>query len=86
MELFGDILQVQNSSSEPVTVGELTATAQAQAVTVRTPFGGLVWNRPTAVLVERDGETESVPIVDVTRITQIVFIVVGLILLAKAIK
>jgi hypothetical protein len=28
----------------------------------------LVWNRPTAVLAEQDGQTRRIPIVDVTRI------------------
>jgi hypothetical protein len=32
----------------------------------------MVWNRPAAVLVERDDLTQRIPIVDVTRVMQIV--------------
>jgi hypothetical protein len=38
---------------------------------VRLPKGGFVWNRPTAVLVEQDGQARRIPIVDVTRILQV---------------
>jgi hypothetical protein len=31
-----------------------------------------VWNRPVAVLVDRDGQERRVPIVDVTRVAQLV--------------
>jgi hypothetical protein len=34
-------------------------------------MGGFVWNRPTAVLVERDGQAHRIRIVDVTRILQV---------------
>ena len=52
-------------------VGDTRITPQAQAFSLRLPFGGFVWNRPTAVLVERDDLTQRVPIVDVTRVAQI---------------
>jgi hypothetical protein len=63
-------------------------TPQSQALTVRWPRGGWVWNRPTAVLVERGGEErKSIPIVDVTRAAQLglyglglVFAIVGFVL------
>jgi hypothetical protein len=38
---------------------------------LRFPFGGVVWNRPTAVIVERNGRTERVRIVDLTRVIQV---------------
>ncbi len=53
-------------------MGDTRVTPQAQAFSVRFPFGGFVWNRPTAVLVERDDLTQRIPIVDVTRVAQIV--------------
>jgi hypothetical protein len=37
---------------------------------------GVIWNRPTAVLVERDGEVEEHPITDDTRLAQL-FLLVG---------
>jgi hypothetical protein len=50
-----------------VTVHDVTVTPSRELV-VRWPKSGLVWNRPTAVLVEQDGQTRRIPIVDVTRI------------------
>ncbi len=69
------IFQWQMINGKPITVGDATATPQAQALSVRFPFGGFVWNRPAAVLVERDGRTERIPIVDITRL--IVWILAG---------
>jgi len=56
-----------------VTVGGRTIVPEAQAVALNTPFGGFVWNRPTAVLVEQDGVAERVPILDVTRYALVAF-------------
>jgi hypothetical protein len=66
-----DIVEWRTASGKPVTVGDVTLTPQSQALTVRWPWGGLVWNRPVAVLVERQGITERIPIVDVTRVVQL---------------
>ena len=66
-----DIFQWQTISGDPTTVGDVTVTPQSQALTIRWPYGGVVWNRPTAVLVERDEQTERIPIVDVTRTAQL---------------
>jgi hypothetical protein len=51
-------------------VGGVRITPRARVITLRTPFGGLVWNQPGAVLVERDGEITRKSILDVTRLTQ----------------
>jgi hypothetical protein len=69
-----DHVQYQLESGSPTTVGQTTLTPQSQVLTVRWPNGGWVWNRPVAVLVEQDGETERLPIVDVTRYAQLAFI------------
>ena len=61
----------KNSSGQPLTAGEYTLTPQAQALVVRLPRLGWVWNRPVAVVVERGGETQRLPVVDVTRIVQL---------------
>jgi hypothetical protein len=71
MKKLTDIIEWQTASGNPVTVGDVTLTPQSQALTVRWPSGGLVWNRPVAVLVEREGGTERIPIVDVTRVVQL---------------
>ncbi len=57
----------QTALSEPVTAGETTITPQAGAWAVRLPFGGFVWNRPAGARVERPGQSERIPVVDVTR-------------------
>jgi hypothetical protein len=60
--------QVKTINGESVTAGETTVTPQAQAVSLQLPFWGFVWNRPTAVLVEENGRTERIPIIDMTRL------------------
>jgi hypothetical protein len=49
----------------------MTVTPQSQVLIIRLPFGGLVWHRPTAILVERGGQTSRIPIVDATRVIQL---------------
>jgi hypothetical protein len=80
----------QTMSGETVTVDGITVTPESQALTVRWPHGGWVWNRPVAVSVERREETKRIPIVDVTRAAQLglyglalVFAILGLILLTS---
>jgi hypothetical protein len=71
---------------ETVTVDDVAVTPQSQALTVRWPRGGWVWNRPVAVLVERGEEEKRIPIVNVTRMAQLglfglslVFAILGLV-------
>lgn len=66
-----DVFQVQTVSGQPVTVESVTVTPQSQALIVRLPIGGFVWNRPTAILVERDETAKRFPIIDITRILQL---------------
>jgi len=73
-----DITWAQEASAEPVTVGDVTVTPRARALVVRLPQAGFVWNRPTAVTVERAGEVRRVPVVDVTRILQLGLLGLGL--------
>jgi hypothetical protein len=77
----------ETMSGETVTVGDVAVTPQSQALTVRWPNGGWVWNRPVAVLVKRGEEEERIPIVDVTRVAQLglfglslVFAVLGMVM------
>jgi hypothetical protein len=66
-----DMLRAREVSAAPVTVDGVTVTPRSRALVVRLPKGGLVWHRPTAVLVERDGQARRLPIVDLTRILQV---------------
>jgi hypothetical protein len=61
----------QEASGAPVTLGDITVTPQPRALVVRLPQGGLVWNRPTALTVERAEAKWRVPVVDVTRLLQL---------------
>lgn len=77
--------KMETMSGETVTIDDVIVTPQSQALTVRWPQGGWVWNRPAAVLVEQGEEEERIPIVDVTRVAQLglfglslVFVVLGL--------
>jgi hypothetical protein len=66
MNVFG----AREASAEPVTVHDVTVTPRSQALVARLPKGELVLHRPTAVLVEQDGQARRIPIVDLTRILQ----------------
>lgn len=78
------------TSGDTVTRGDVAVTPQSQALIVRWTRGGWVWNRPVAVLVERDGRRRRVPIVDVTRVVQlglygfsVVFILMGFYMMVR---
>lgn len=72
------------TTGQPVVIGGQTIIPEAQVVALNTPFGGLVWNRPTAVLVEKDGVTERVPILDVTRYALLALWGLGFVVMALA--
>jgi hypothetical protein len=65
---FTDVFQWATVSGDPTTIGDVTITPQSQALTIRTPLGGFVWNRPVAILVERMHGAERIPIPDVSRL------------------
>jgi hypothetical protein len=73
-------------------VGDVTVTPQSQALAVRWPFGGFVWNRPVAILVERGGprSVERMHVVDVTRMVQLGLLgfslVFSIAILAKSVR
>ncbi len=79
MAKFKELIQWQTTSGQLVAAGNVTVTPQSWSLTIRCPFGGLVWNRPVAVLVRRGEETERIPIVDITRSVQLGLLGLGLI-------
>ncbi len=70
----------QRSTGAPIVAGGQTVTPEAQVLSVRWPGGGFVWNRPVALIVEKDGRTRRLSVIDLTRIVQI-----GLLSLAVAV-
>jgi hypothetical protein len=78
MQRLKDMIHWQTTSGERFTIGGVSITPQAQALVLRGPFGGWVWNRPVAIVVEQGQQTKRMPIVDVTRRVQIGFMGLGL--------
>lgn len=58
--------------------GDALITPVAQALIVRTPVGGFVWNRPLAVRIERRGRVEQRRLLDVTRLAQAALLASGI--------
>lgn len=56
---------------EPIVAGDLRVIPQSRVLEIRWSGGGVVWNRPVAVAVERNGQTWRMPIVDATRVAQL---------------
>lgn len=70
----GKIVRWETTSLPVDTGGRREVSLQSQSLTICSPvtpgrdFGGWVWTRPVAVLVTQDGQTERIPIHNVTRI------------------
>ncbi len=70
------------SGGEPVRVGEMHIYPIARSYIVNLPAvkGGIVWNRPLAVIVEDSrGKRQIIPVHDQTRRLQVAFLAAGLI-------
>lgn len=74
MARIQDFVRWVTLPGKPVIANHVTVTPLAQSLTVRWPHGGFVWNHPVALLVERDGRTQWIPIQDLTRIIQIILL------------
>jgi len=57
--------------AEPIMVGDRQLRLASQALKVRWPNGGFVWQRPASVSVERQGISEEIGVIDVTRQAQL---------------
>ena len=62
-------------------IGRTDVSLESRSWRARLPFGGLVWNRPAAVIVRQDGVERRLPIVDVTRRRQVALLAAGLLCL-----
>lgn len=75
------LFEFETHAGEPYTAGNLRITPFARSLTLRLPGfpGGLIWNRPTAVLVQdADGSEAVLPIHDITRRQQFTLLGIGL--------
>lgn len=64
---LSSIVQWRTQTAVPRQIGHTTLTLHSRLLAIRLPWGGLVWQRPTGVLAERDGRETFHPIQDITR-------------------
>jgi hypothetical protein len=70
---------------EPLAVRDVVLTPRSHVLEIRLANSAFVWQRPTALHIQRAGEATSVPIVDVTRVAQIALLLTaGVLALATA--
>ena len=68
MTKLTDFVEWKTVQGTAVSTPHHTLIPESQALIVKFPYGGFVWQRPTAVLVKNDDQTERHPVVDVTRL------------------
>lgn len=68
MAHLGDVIRLKTVQGTAVSTPHHTITPESRALVIRIPFGGLVWQWPTAVLVQQGEQTKRHAIVDVTRL------------------
>jgi len=74
------ILTQQTSTGEPVAVSNFKVYPVAHSYQVKMPGanGGIIWNRPVAVIVEdSEGNKQVLPVTDVTRWLQVAIVAAG---------
>jgi hypothetical protein len=80
-----DHVRWQEVTHQSLAVGDVIITPCSLVMTVDLRGGSLVWRRPIAILVERAGRAERLPIRDVTRRAQLCCLVLGLVAVLGAI-
>ena len=74
-----DRIQWQTQAGQPIEAGGYTIIPVTRMLIIHGSKGGWVWNQPAAIRV-KDAEGERhIPIIDVTRIAQLLLIGLGLI-------
>ena len=68
MTKLTDFVEWKTMQGTAVSTPHHTLIPESQALIIKFPYGGMVWQRPTAVLVQNGSQTERHPIVDVTRL------------------
>jgi hypothetical protein len=72
----------QTSAGDPIEVNDLTVYPIARSYRINVPkvHGGILWNKPLAVMVEDSlGNRQVIPVVDRTRLLQIAIFSAGFI-------
>ena len=78
---------VETRAGEPIEVGDSKIVPLAKVVRFQKPgwLGGVIWNRPVAVVVQTGNDEERViPVRDVTRIAQLAIFGSGLFVILMA--
>ena len=73
--MSNSLLRIETLTGQPVKVKDAQLRLRSQVIQLRFPFisGGLIWNRPVAVLVRTaDGQDQILPIRDMTRTAMLV--------------
>lgn len=84
--MSNSLLRIETLTGGPVNVQGTQLRLRSQVIQLRFPFirGGLIWNRPVAVLVRTaDGQDQMLPVSDVTRtiVLMLLFSLPGIFLL-----
>jgi hypothetical protein len=75
------LLRIETLTGQPIKVKGTQLRVRSQVVQLRLPVtrGGLIWNRPVAVLVQAmDGRDQLLPIPDLTRTAVLALMVLSL--------
>ena len=75
------LFRIETLTGEPVKIRDRQVRVRSQVVQIRFPFihGGLIWNRPVAVLTRTaDGQDQILPVRDVTRIAVLTLLMFSL--------
>ena len=78
---MSSLVQIETLWSKPIHAGTRTIITQSRVLHIHVPFlrGGIVWNRPLAVLIlSNDGRDQVLPVRDVTRLAQLALFASGL--------
>jgi len=68
--MSNSLFHIETLTSQPMNVKDIQLRVRSQVLQLRLPVasGGLIWNRPVAVLVRTpDGRDQTLPVPDVTR-------------------
>jgi hypothetical protein len=79
--MLTSLFRIETLTGQPVRVKDAELRVRSQVLQLRLPgiSGGLIWNRPVAVLVRAaDGQDQILPVPDVTRTLVLTLLVLSL--------